>query len=129
MSKDSSAARRTHQPRRWRAATVASVGALLLGSAVALAPSASAVGTSACSPYRGVQEMLHTTSSSVNLRTGPSTKYTSLGLLSKRTNFWYICHKDTGPGAWNWTYGTVMSGSHRGQKGWVFSKYLAGGAA
>ena len=101
-----------------RASTVAAVGALLFGGAVTMAPTASAVDSSACNSawyyFNG-----RITGNNVNLRSGPGTTYSSKGLLSKGTKVYWYCYKDFGPNRWDWDYIKVLSGPHKNVKGWV----------
>ncbi|MGW7240622.1 SH3 domain-containing protein [Streptomyces sp. NPDC054804] len=62
----------------------------------------------------------HEDDGAVNLRSGPGTKYTSLGILQKGTRFTYYCDKDL-----MWFWGPVGSGANKGRKGWVSTYYLA----
>lgn len=92
-----------------------------VGTTLATASTASAVDSSACNSgrydYRSV-----ITGSSVNLRSGPGTGYSSKGLLSKGTNTFFYCYKTYGSD-WAWSYVKVTSGTHTGTKGWVRADY------
>ncbi|GGY17807.1 hypothetical protein GCM10010358_81420 [Streptomyces minutiscleroticus] len=93
-------------------------GALAAG--VVTATPASAVGKSACAFNREDVQTLKTTTN-VNLRNGPSTSYTSLGLLAKGTKYDpYCADMNT-----TWYYGKVLSGANAGTWGWVKISYLA----
>ncbi|GAA2965014.1 SH3 domain-containing protein [Kitasatospora cinereorecta] len=109
---------------RTRATAVGLTASILLGGAVALAPAANAVGSSACNikdaKPGGVWE---TSTSNVNLRSGPGTNYSSKGQLGKGTDFTYHCTYKTRDGKGLWYYGTVRQGVHKGVKGWVFWQY------
>ncbi|WP_199185707.1 SH3 domain-containing protein [Streptomyces carminius] len=100
-----------------RVATGAATLALLTGGAVAMAPSAAAVGSSACTKnvtdYNG-----YTTASAVHLRSGPSTSYTSKGLLSRSTDVRVYCTKGS------WSYLKVSEGANRNKSGWVATRYV-----
>ncbi|WP_106982652.1 SH3 domain-containing protein [Streptomyces megasporus] len=102
-----------------RIATGAATLALLTGGAVAMAPSAAAVGSSACTKnvtdYNG-----YTTASAVHLRSGPSTGYTSKGLLYRSTDVRVYCTAKSG----SWSYLKVTSGANSGKYGWVSSSYI-----
>ncbi|WP_037818539.1 SH3 domain-containing protein [Streptomyces sp. NRRL S-146] len=103
-----------------KAATAAASLALVLGGGIAMAsPAAAAVGSSACTynmaDYNGWA------STTINLRTGPGTGYTSLGLLSKDTSLRVYCWKGTSSA---WAYTKVMSGANAGRTGWVSAAYI-----
>jgi uncharacterized protein YraI len=101
-----------------RVVTGAATLALLTGGAVAMAPTASAVGSSACTwTWQWPQKMEATTA--VHLRSGPSSGYTSKGILYKGNDFKEYCNK-----GWTWSYGKVLSGANAGKWGWVYSDYL-----
>jgi len=100
-----------------RVATGAATLALLTGGAVAMAPAASAVGYSACTKYINAWG---STTTSVHLRTGPSTGYTSLGILSRGTSAYMRCTAKSG----SWTYVSVHEGANKGKVGWVYSSYI-----
>ncbi|MET9880818.1 hypothetical protein ABZZ36_40395 [Actinacidiphila glaucinigra] len=61
-----------------KAVTIAASAALLLGGGIALAPTASAVGSSACTANIKDQDVWPL-SSGLRVRTGPSTSYTAFG--------------------------------------------------
>ncbi|MFH0245872.1 SH3 domain-containing protein [Streptomyces sp. HK10] len=102
-----------------RAATGAATVALLTGGAVAMAPSAAAVGSSACTKnianYSG-----DITASAVHLRSGPSTGYTSKGLLYRNTDVYVYCTASGG----SWSYLKATSGANSGRYGWVATRYI-----
>ncbi|MGX5186283.1 hypothetical protein ACWKT5_26765 [Streptomyces avermitilis] len=93
-----------------------------LGATLAVAPTASAVDSSACNSawyyFNG-----HINASGVNLRSGPGTSYSSKGLLSKGTKTYFYCYKDFGSNKWSWQYIKVTSGPHKNTKGWVRFDY------
>ncbi|MFI0813505.1 hypothetical protein [Streptomyces echinatus] len=89
----------------------------LAGGALATAPTASAVGSTACNSdwyyFNG-----HINTNGVYLRSGPGTKYTARGLLSKGTRTYFYCYRSI-PHQRAWGYIKVMSGPNKGVKGWV----------
>ena len=102
-----------------RVATVLALSLLaVLGVSLSVAPTASAVDSSACNSawydFNG-----HINASGVNLRSGPGTSYPSKGLLSKGTKTFFYCYRDLGPHKWPWQYIKVTSGVHKNTKGWV----------
>ncbi|HZH27343.1 MAG TPA: SH3 domain-containing protein [Azospirillaceae bacterium] len=100
--------------------TAAAVLAAAFGATIATAPTASAVGSSACnSGWYGLPG--HITGSAINLRSGPGTGYASKGLLSKGTKIHFYCARW---GNQSWDYLKVTSGPHKGIKGWVKSRYV-----
>ncbi|MFI1621851.1 hypothetical protein ACH4VT_33575 [Streptomyces lydicus] len=108
-----------------RAAAAGTLALAALGGTVALAGPASAVGSSACtSSYvsnggqlvPSVQTL--TRAGALNFRTGPGTGYSSRGSLYQ-DGFWATCSAK----GYSWIYGKVLSGSHRGQWGWVARQY------
>ncbi|KAK1182693.1 SH3 domain-containing protein [Streptomyces sp. NPDC000941] len=95
-----------------RIGAAAASAAVILGGAVLTAPTASAASLPrACNL---IVTQTKEASAAVNLRSGPGTNYTSLGLLSKGTDFTEYCTKD-----YKWSYGKVTSGANKGKKGWV----------
>lgn len=108
-----------------QAATVSAASLALVGGALAVAPAASAVGSSACtdgrpfvdSPWPG-----HVTAGPVNLRTSPTTKSSSKGLVSKGTKVGILCSKGEVPTSWD--YVKVKTGAHAGTYGWIYDKYV-----
>ncbi|SCF97326.1 SH3 domain-containing protein [Streptomyces sp. Ncost-T10-10d] len=104
-------------------AGVAVTAGLLLasGGTASAAPSAAAAIPSACT-YQWNEPRKAATTTAVNLRSGPSTSYTSLGLLSKGTGFTHYCLKgDVNP---SWAWGKVTTGANAGKSGWVRYDYL-----
>ncbi|MCT9077177.1 SH3 domain-containing protein [Streptomyces fulvoviolaceus] len=100
-----------------RIAAGAASAAVLLGSAVLTASTASAASLpKACNL---VSTQNKNVSIAVNLRSGPGTKYKSLGILYKGARFTEYCNKD-----YKWSYGKVTSGPNKGKKGWVKYSYL-----
>ncbi|MEV3966975.1 SH3 domain-containing protein [Streptomyces sp. NPDC050698] len=61
------------------------------------------------------------TSTTVNLRSGPGTSYTSKGSLAKGTKFDHYCSTYKSQ---SWVYGKVLSGANKGKWGWVAESYL-----
>ncbi|MFJ3946155.1 SH3 domain-containing protein [Streptomyces griseoaurantiacus] len=100
---------------------MATAGALVLGGAVATASTASAAPNSKSCTSKPPAIDVHTyvETSNVKFRTGPSTKYTAKGLLTKGTKVYQPCQKGA------WSYIKVTSGAHKGEKGWVAGQYLA----
>ena len=100
---------------------------LALGAATALtlttAPAAHAVGTSACTKYN--VSNYNWADTTVNFRSGPSTSYSSKGLLRYGDEMDIIC------GNGYWRYGELIersaSGLPNGTRGWVHCYYLANG--
>ncbi|MFE3410979.1 hypothetical protein ACFXMT_22420 [Streptomyces mirabilis] len=96
---------------------------MLFGGAVTMAPTASAVDSSACNSYwYGFNARIH--GNAVNLRSGPGTTYSSKGLLSNETKIYWYCYRDFGPNRWSWDYIKVLSGPHKNVKGWIRSDYM-----
>ncbi|MFJ5220162.1 SH3 domain-containing protein [Streptomyces sp. NPDC088354] len=110
---------------RVQIATLASAAALLVGGSVALAPTASAVGSSACT-YNPLDVTFKIDANGLNLRTGPSTSYTSVGLLYKSDG--YIFKVQCYGGKNQWAYGSLtkrsVTGLAKGRTGWVSSPLL-----
>ncbi|MEU5662148.1 SH3 domain-containing protein [Streptomyces longwoodensis] len=102
-----------------RAATATAVTALMLGGATALAAPASAVGSSACT--KNVADYTAWTSTTVHLRNGPSTSYTSLGLLGTDTKITVACYAKNG----SWAHIKVRSGANSGKTGWISAYYIS----
>ncbi|WP_431983943.1 SH3 domain-containing protein [Streptomyces qinglanensis] len=98
------------------AVTAASV-ATIAGSAFVMAPTASAANSSSCTWWHQENEYVV---ANVNLRTGPSTGYTSKGILTKYTDIYVAC------GARGYVYVKPLEGAHKGQKGWVSASYVTG---
>ncbi|MFD7340736.1 SH3 domain-containing protein [Streptomyces violascens] len=102
-----------------RAATATAVTALMLGGATALAAPASAVGISTCT--KNVADYNAWTSTTVHLRNGPSTSYTSLGLLRTDTKITVACYAKNS----TWAYVAVRSGANSGKSGWISASYIS----
>ncbi|MET9830693.1 SH3 domain-containing protein [Streptomyces sp. NPDC006385] len=100
------------------AATAAST-AVLLGGAVLTAPPASAVSLPKSCTWEWAWPLKQEATSAVNLRSGPGTKYASLGILYKGARFTEYCNKDH-----DWSYGKVTSGPNNGKVGWVKTDYV-----
>ncbi|KNE83351.1 SH3 domain-containing protein [Streptomyces xinghaiensis] len=106
-----------------RAVAVASAALLAAGGAtLTAAPSAAAVSIPSKCQYQWYNPHKAKTTTSVHLRTGPSTGYTSLGILSKGTKFTHYCVAY--PNGSNWAWGKVTSGANAGKTGWVYYNYL-----
>ncbi|MCX5278121.1 MULTISPECIES: SH3 domain-containing protein [Streptomyces] len=102
---------------RKTATSVASL-ALVLGGGIAMAsPAAAAVGSSACT--QNMADYNGWASTTINLRSGPGTGYTSLGLLRTDTSLRVYCWKGD-----SWAYTKVMSGANAGRTGWVHTAYI-----
>jgi uncharacterized protein YraI len=101
-----------------RAVTGAATLALLTGGAIAMAPTASAVGSSACQSYHKENEMI--SGGNVKYRTGPSTSYTAKGILTNYTDIYVYCL------ARGYAYVKPLEGSWKGTTGWVSSDYVTG---
>ncbi|UXY29457.1 SH3 domain-containing protein [Streptomyces sp. HUAS TT20] len=100
-----------------RIAATAASAAVILGGAVLTAPTASAASLpKACNL---INTQTKSVSMAVHLRSGPGTKYTSLGILHKGARFTEYCTKD-----YKWSYGKVTNGPNKGKKGWVKYSYL-----
>ncbi|MEU1121506.1 MULTISPECIES: SH3 domain-containing protein [unclassified Streptomyces] len=107
-----------------RCAAVATTTALVFAGAVALAPTASAVGSSACGHSYQLIYYNKITKDAVHFRTGPGTSYASRGLLRKGDKIALYCYSTNGS---NWDYVKIhaksKTGIAKGTKGWVSSKY------
>jgi uncharacterized protein YraI len=90
----------------------------MLGGATALAAPASAVGSSACT--KNVTDYNGWTSATVHLRNGPSTSYTSLGLLRTDTRITVTCYAKSS----TWAHIKVRSGANSGKTGWISAYYI-----
>ena len=101
-----------------RSLAASALGLSVLGAGIATAPTASAVSQpKGCIPSSKIPSK---TTKAVNLRTGPGTKYKSLGILAKGTRFNDSCMtKD-----YVWFYGKVGTGANKGKKGWVNGYYM-----
>jgi len=101
-----------------RAALAAASTVAVLAGISATAPAASA----ASLPKGCYGGSPHTkdVSIAVNLRSGPGTNYTSLGILYSGADFTEYCvTKD-----YTWSYGKVTSGPNKNKWGWVSYNYL-----
>ncbi|MFK0179664.1 SH3 domain-containing protein [Streptomyces xanthochromogenes] len=92
------------------------------GATLAAAPAASAVSIPSQCQYQWNEPRNARTTTDVNLRTGPSTSYTSIGLLTTGTGFTHYCLAY--PNGNNWAWGKVTSGANAGRAGWVYYNYL-----
>lgn len=101
-----------------RTVTAAAATALTLGGAAVLAAPASAVGTSSCT--KNVADYNGWASTTVNLRNGPSTSYTSLGLLRPNTKITVQCYAKSS----TWAHIKVRSGANSGKTGWISAYYV-----
>ncbi|MEU8824217.1 SH3 domain-containing protein [Streptomyces sp. NPDC048636] len=104
-----------------KASMVVLSAALLMGGSVALAPTASAVGMSACR-FNSPDITLTVDTSGARFRTGPGKRYRAIGTLYRGQSFLYYCR--TRGFAKSWSYGKIKSGHHAGKTGWVYSQYL-----
>ncbi|MWA15931.1 SH3 domain-containing protein [Streptomyces sp. BA2] len=102
-----------------RLASVAAVSAVVVGGTVALAPTASAVGSSACT--KNVANYDTQTDTTVKFRTGPGTGYTAKGTVGEGRWVYVTCTAKGGA----WAFLKVTSGPHKGETGWIADKYLA----
>jgi uncharacterized protein YraI len=104
-----------------RLATVAVSASLLAGAALAMAPAASAVGSSACS-YNLADHNAEVAYNGVNYRTGPGTGYSSKGYLYSGDDLRVYCGKG------DWYYTKLIyrsrSGLPAGTYGWIRSDML-----
>ncbi|WFB08894.1 SH3 domain-containing protein [Streptomyces sp. LX-29] len=102
--------------------------ALSFGGVVAMAPTASAVNSSACR-FNSPDVNVKVDSTGARLRSGPGKRYASKGVLTKGDSFRYWCRtggmKDYDK---SWSYGKILkrtkSGIPAGTRGWVYSRYL-----
>ncbi|MFJ9818798.1 SH3 domain-containing protein [Streptomyces sp. NPDC101151] len=102
-----------------RIAAGAASAAALLGSSILVAPAASATSLPKACNWEWAYPQNKNVSTAVNLRSGPATKYKSLGILYKGARFTEYCNKD-----FKWSYGKVVSGPNKGKRGWVKYAYL-----
>jgi len=106
-----------------RLVAVVSAAVLTSGGAVlATAPTAAAASIPSACQYQWNTPHNARTTAGVNLRTGPSTGYTSLGILTKGTTFTHYCLAY--PRGTNWAWGKVTSGVNKSKTGWVAYSYL-----
>lgn len=92
------------------------------GGTLATAPMATAVTIPSKCQYQWNVPHNAKTTTAANLRTGPSTGHTSLGILAKGTGFTHYCLAY--PSGTNWAWGKVTSGANKGKTGWVAYAYL-----
>jgi hypothetical protein len=101
---------------------------LMLGGSIAMAPTASAVGSSACR-FNSPDVNFKVVTSGARFRSGPGSKYRAKGTLYRGDSFRYFC-RTGGLGGFmkSWSYGKILkrttSGIKPGTRGWVYSKYL-----
>jgi uncharacterized protein YraI len=107
-------------PLRRRIATFALSVSLLTGAAVALAPSASAVGSSACTVNTPDGDGTVNTNGA-NYRSGPGTSYSSKGLVYRGDRVRSYCVKSTDGKLWYYTKLLKKSqgGLPAGTYGWL----------
>ena len=116
---------------RGKASIVVLSASLLLGGAFAVAPAASAVGSSACR-YDSPDVNFTVDTSGATFRAGPGKSYSVKGTLYRGDSFRYFCRTNPGSGLEgfekSWSYGKILkrtaSGIAAGTTGWVYSKYL-----
>ncbi|MEU2357701.1 SH3 domain-containing protein [Streptomyces misionensis] len=116
-------------PRSGRIGRTVAASAIALvaaaGATLAAAPTASAVGSSACTGGTLNWSGHIQRASLVNLRSGPGTSYSSYGLVSNGTRLTLVCHKTVNHGySYGWDYVKIRSGSHAGTYGWVYEYYV-----
>ncbi|GLV73086.1 SH3 domain-containing protein [Streptomyces hygroscopicus] len=108
-----------------KASMVVLVAALTLGGSMALAPTASAVGSSACQ-FNSPDVNFKVSTSGAQFRTGPGKRYRAIGTLYRGDSFRYFCR--TRGFKNSWSYGKILkrttSGIRPGTRGWVYSQYL-----
>lgn len=104
------------------AVSVATVA--LAGGTLALAPTASAVGKSACGNVTFNWPGHIQRAKLVNLRSGPGTSYSSYGMVSNGTRLTFICYKAGSKTKDYWDYVKITSGPHSGTYGWVDDYYV-----
>ncbi|SNT34079.1 SH3 domain-containing protein [Actinacidiphila glaucinigra] len=104
-----------------KAVTIAASAALLLGGGIALAPTASAVGSSACTANITDQDVWP--DNGLRFRSGPGISYTAKGLLYTSDRLTARCRKGT-----SWYYVSTdtktRTGIAKGTYGWVSASYL-----
>lgn len=107
--------------RTTRLAAAGATAALLTVPALAgSADATTVVGTSACATTYPVGYWWTYPTTNVNLRSGPSTSYTSLGIVTKGSGVEVRCKAK----AAGWMRIKVLNGQNRGVTGWVASKYI-----
>lgn len=109
---------------RRRLATLTAAAALLTSGALVAAPSASAVGSSACR-FHITLERHKVLVDGLNFRTGPGTNYLAKGLLYKGDKYVPKCGVRTNNKAWSYVKLTQRSksGLKAGTWGWVRAGY------
>ena len=111
-----------------KASMVVLSAVLMLGGSIAMAPTASAVGSSACR-FNSPDVNFKVATSGARFRTGPGNRYRAIGTLYRGDSFRYFC-RTGGLGGFmkSWSYGKILkrttSGIKPGTRGWVYSKYL-----
>ncbi|MFJ9379284.1 SH3 domain-containing protein [Streptomyces sp. NPDC101455] len=118
---------RRKAPRAIRMAAVGTVAAALMvpaltASAEAATAKVTVVGPSACGTIYPSGYWWTYPTTNLNLRSGPGTGYTSLGLILKGSGVEVQCKAKTAAG---WMRVSVLNGHLKGRAGWVASKYLA----
>lgn len=108
-----------------QAAAVLATTLALTGGALALAPTALAVGSSGCSSSTFNWSGHIQRANLVNLRSGSGTSYSSCGLVSDGTRLKFICYRSpkTAGGTY-WAYVKITSGPQSGTYGWVDRHYM-----
>lgn len=109
---------------RRRLATLTVTAVLLGGGAVVTAPSASAVGSSACR-YHITPDRHRVIVDGLNFRSGPGTDYLAKGLLYKGDKYVPSCGVRRNDKAWNYIKLTQRSksGLKAGTWGWVRASF------
>ncbi|WP_326581767.1 SH3 domain-containing protein (plasmid) [Actinacidiphila glaucinigra] len=104
-----------------RTAAAFTATAALLGGGIALAPTASAVGSSACTANVTDQDVWPY-SDGLRLRSGPSTTYSAKGLLYGSDRLTVRCRK----GSWYYisTDTKTRTGIARNTYGWISGSYI-----
>jgi len=100
--------------------------ALLSGGLIVLAPGAYATGSDACTTFPSSPSTKHI-DTNVNFRSGPKSSSTSKGILTKGTSVRSYCQAPTGGYTGigvDWTYAKALSGAHKGETGWVYTKHV-----
>ncbi|MCG8970282.1 hypothetical protein [Streptomyces sp. CL12-4] len=108
-----------------KAGTVLASLLLAMGSGAGPAGAAAVLKPRACNTD-GAAAQLHVTARAVHLRSGKGTSHTSRALLTRGTDFYAECWGRSSGRTW-WAYGTVMSGPHNGERGWVSGDHVATG--
>lgn len=104
-----------------RTATALAAAATLLAGGVALAPTASAVGSSACTANVTDQDIWPYTDG-VRFRSGPGTSFSAMGLLYESDQLTVRCRK----GSWYYvsTDTKTRTGIARNTYGWISGSYI-----